>query len=99
MLRQVKRVSKFWREYAGSKSVQDIGDQDLKQFVAWRRDYYATRPIPQNGKRHPTDKTIQWEVAVWEGRTEVGSRARPARLTAASRVHVHAEKVRREAAL
>jgi integrase len=62
MLRQVKRVSKFWREYAGSKPIQVIGDQDLKQFVSWRRDYYATRPIPKNGKRHPTDKTIQWEV-------------------------------------
>lgn len=62
MLRQVKRVSKFWREYAGSKPIQGIGDQDLKQFVDWRREYYATRPIPQNGKRHPTDKTIQWEI-------------------------------------
>ncbi len=53
MLRQVKRVLKFWREYAGKKAIESIDDKVL----------------PKNAKLHPTDKTLQWdvdEVALWE---------------------------------
>ncbi|WP_409191069.1 hypothetical protein [Bradyrhizobium sp. RDM4] len=63
MLRQIIRVSKFWREYAGSFAVEDIDDKVMRDFIPWRRDYYASFDVlPKNAKRHPTDKTLQWDM-------------------------------------
>ncbi len=64
MLRQVRRVVKFWKEYAGSKPIHSICDADLRNYVEWRRDYYAKslQPIPCNAKLNPADKTLQWEI-------------------------------------
>ncbi|CUU14764.1 hypothetical protein CDS [Bradyrhizobium sp.] len=60
MLRQVKRVSKFWREYAGQLAVEEIDDKVMREFIPWRRDYYASfDKLPKNAKRHPTDKQEQ----------------------------------------
>ncbi|UPT97477.1 hypothetical protein J4G48_0004895 [Bradyrhizobium barranii subsp. apii] len=42
MLRQIKRVSKFWREYAGNLPVEDIDDKVMRDFIPWRRDYYGS---------------------------------------------------------
>src|SRR5215475_3505815 len=42
MLRQILRVSKFWREYAGELAVEGIDDKEMREFIPWRRDYYAT---------------------------------------------------------
>ena len=68
MLRQIKRVSKFWREYAGDKSVTSINDSILKDYVDWRRDYYShVKVLPKNAKLYPTDKTLLWESTL--GRT------------------------------
>ena len=39
MLRQVIRVSKFWREYAGKLAVEAIDDKVMREFIPWRRDY------------------------------------------------------------
>ena len=63
MLRQIKRVQKFWLEYAGNKPVDKIGDKELAAFVDWRKAYYGKlKELPQNAKLHPTDKTLQWEL-------------------------------------
>jgi integrase len=64
MLRQIRRVVKFWRAYAGSKPIHTIGDKELRDYVDWRRDYYANlgEPLPNNAKLNPSDKTLQWEV-------------------------------------
>jgi hypothetical protein len=63
MLRQIRRVSKFWREYAGHLAVEDIDDKVMREFIPWRRDYYASfEVLPKNTKRHPTDKTLQWDM-------------------------------------
>lgn len=63
MLRQIRRVSKFWREYAGQLAVEDIDDKVMREFIPWRRDYYAAfDKLPKNAKRHPTDKTLQWDM-------------------------------------
>lgn len=65
MLRQIHRVVKFWREYAGTRQITQIGDNELSGYVDWRRDYYADMTddeLPQNAKRVPTDKTLQWEI-------------------------------------
>lgn len=68
MLRQIKRVVKFWRAYAGEKPVTNIGDAELKGYVDWRRNYYAKfKVLPKNAKLHPTDKTLFWESTL--GRT------------------------------
>ncbi|WP_316214834.1 hypothetical protein [Bradyrhizobium sp. SZCCHNR2035] len=63
MLRQIRRVSKFWREYAGHLAVEDIDDKVMREFIPWRRDYYASfGKLPKNAKPHPTDKTLQWDM-------------------------------------
>src|SRR5260370_1900894 len=49
MLRQIIRVSKFWREYAGQLAVEAINDKVMREFVPWRRDYYANfKELPKN---------------------------------------------------
>jgi len=68
MLRQIKRVVKFWKEYAGTKPIHDVGDKELRDFLEWRRDYYNRKYIkqgkslPRNAKLNPADKTLQWEI-------------------------------------
>lgn len=63
MLRQIMRVVKFWREYAANLTIEGIGDVELRRYIEWRKDYYASRErVPQNAKLNPTDKTLQWEM-------------------------------------
>jgi hypothetical protein len=38
MLREIVRVSKFWREYAGQLAVEAIDDKAMREFIPWRRD-------------------------------------------------------------
>lgn len=65
MLRQIIRVSKFWREYAGKLAVEAIDDKAMREFIPWRRDYYAPiKKLPKNAKLHPTDRTIQFDLMV-----------------------------------
>jgi hypothetical protein len=63
MLRQIIRVSKFWRDYVGRLAVESIDDKVMREFIPWRRDYYGNfEKLPKNAKRHPTDKTVQWDM-------------------------------------
>ena len=63
MLRQIIRVSKFWREYAGHLAVEGIDDKVMREFIPWRRDYYSKfKKLPKKVKLHPTDKTLQWDM-------------------------------------
>jgi hypothetical protein len=63
MLRQIVRVSKFWRKYAGQLPIESIDDKVMRDFIPWRRDYYSKfKKLPKNAKLHPTDKTLQWEM-------------------------------------
>src|SRR4029077_2309098 len=65
MLRQIIRIAKFWREYAGHLAVEDINDKVMREFVPWRRDYYANfKKLPKNAKRHPADRTIQYDMMI-----------------------------------
>ena len=67
MLRQIKRVSKFWREYCGNKSVNKIDNAVLQDYIAWRKDYYHRMPEdkrPRNYKINPADKTLEWETTL-----------------------------------
>jgi integrase len=64
MLRQIKRVSKFWKEYCGNMGVNNIDNAVLQDYVAWRKDYYYRMPEdkrPRNYKINPADKTLEWE--------------------------------------
>lgn len=62
-MRQIERVAQFWVAYAGNKLVTSIGNNELKDYVTWRRDYYTTHPFKHhNAKKHPQDKTIQWDI-------------------------------------
>jgi integrase len=59
------RVSKFWREYCGTKAVDSIDDAVLRDYVPWRNNYYLRMPEkkrPRNSKLHPADKTLEWET-------------------------------------
>ena len=63
MLRQIKRVVKFWREYPGDQSIETIGNKELSGYIEWRKAYYAQfKTLPKNAKLNPTDKTLQWET-------------------------------------
>lgn len=63
MLRQIIRVAKFWREYAGNLLVEAIDDKVMRAFIPWRRDYYSKfKKLPKNARLHPTDKTLQWDM-------------------------------------
>ena len=65
MLRQIIRIAKFWREYAGELAVEDIDDRVMKDFIPWRRDYYSNfKKLPKNAKRHPADRTIQYDMMI-----------------------------------
>ncbi len=65
MLRQIKRVAEFWREFAGNRSVEAIDDRALRDFVAWRRRYYHGKSdLPRNAKLNPADKTLQWDLTL-----------------------------------
>jgi hypothetical protein len=87
MLRQIIRIAKFWREYAGDLAVEAIDDKVMKDFIPWRRDYYASfNKLPKNAKRHPADRTIQYDImigkAVVRWAHEQGLRGKQARITA-----------------
>lgn len=69
MMRQIERVSKFWHEYCGKRAIENIDNGVLKDYVAWRKDYYtrkqrAGEKIPANAKLNPTDKTLEWETTL-----------------------------------
>lgn len=65
MLRQIRRVAKFWREYAGTKPITSVDDKLLAGYVQWRKTYYHGRAdLPKNAKLNPTDKTLQWEITL-----------------------------------
>ena len=67
MIRQIRRVSKFWVEYAGKKAIERIDNAVLRGYVEWRRDYYHNLPKdkwPSNASLNPTDTTLQWEMTL-----------------------------------
>jgi integrase len=67
MLRQIKRVSKFWLEYCGKVAVNKVDNAKLADYIAWRKDYYHRLPadkIPRNAKINPTDSTLVWETTL-----------------------------------
>lgn len=44
MLRQIKRVVKFWIEYCGKKAIYKIDNAVLQDYITWRKDYYHRLP-------------------------------------------------------
>lgn len=65
MLRQIKRVSKFWREYCGKMAVDKIDNAVLQDYIGWRKDYYHKidkDKLPKQASLNPADKTLEWEV-------------------------------------
>lgn len=67
MLRQIKRVVKFWREYCGSTAVDKVDNAVLEGYITWRKEYYHKLPkdkLPKNARINPTDKTLQWELTL-----------------------------------
>jgi integrase len=64
MLRQIKRVSKFWLAYCGNKEVDKVDNTVLKDYIPWRKEYYHKLPEsirPKNYSINPADKTLEWE--------------------------------------
>jgi transcription termination factor NusB len=70
MLRQIKRVAKFWREYCGTKSVSNIDNAVLQDYVPWRKDYYhrmdeENRPRNyKSGKQHSRKRCLSLLMSV-----------------------------------
>ena len=70
MLRQIVRVTKFWREYVGKRLITSIDNAAMSDFVVWRRDYYARlapTQVPKNAKLHPKDKEVHFNVTFMRG--------------------------------
>jgi integrase len=81
MLRQVERVTKFWLEYAGNRLIERVDNSVLRDYVAWRQNYYLRVPAakrPRNHSINPADKTLEWEttyaITVLKWATERGYR-------------------------
>ncbi len=65
MLRQIRRVVKFWREFIGDQSIESIGNKELSGYIEWRKSYYSQfKTLPKNAKLNPADKTLQWEMTL-----------------------------------
>lgn len=64
MFRQIQRVSQFWKEHAGAKSIESIDDAVLRSYVPFRKTYYHNKPKHPNAKLDPADTTILWEVTL-----------------------------------
>lgn len=67
MLRQIKRVVKFWREYCGSLAIDRVDNNVLRDYIVWRKEYYHVmleHQRPKNHRLNPTDKTLQWELTL-----------------------------------
>ena len=67
MLRQIKRVSKFWDEYCGNTAISNIDNKLLQEYIGWRKAYWHNVPAekrPRNAKLNPKDKTLEWEVTL-----------------------------------
>ena len=74
MLRQIIRVSKFWREYAGETAVEAIDDKVMREFIPWRRDYYADfKKLPK--KRQPSSRRSNHSIRHdgWQSHCPMGS--------------------------
>ena len=60
MLRQIVRVNKFWREFAGKRLITSMDNAALRDFVEWRRAYYSNKTeaelkLIRNYKLNPSD--------------------------------------------
>jgi hypothetical protein len=56
MLRQIIRVARFWREYAGAIPVKVIVDKVIREFIPWHRDYHSAKKLPKDaGGVRPTN--------------------------------------------
>ena len=67
MLKQIKRVSKFWREYCGKVAVDKVDNAVLQDYISWRKEYYHRLDEderPKNHKLNPADKTLEWETTL-----------------------------------
>jgi integrase len=87
MLKGITWVSNYWRGYAGHLPVEDIDDQIMREFIPWRREYYAgAKVLPRNAKLHPSDQTLKWEMslgkAIVRWATERGLRGNQPHITA-----------------
>lgn len=52
-------------EYAGGLAVDAIDDKVMREFIPWRRDYYAGfKKLPKNAKRYPADRTTQFDMMI-----------------------------------
>ena len=69
-------------------AVEAIDDKVMREFIPWRRDYYSNfEKLPKNAKRHPTDKTLQWDLmlgkAIVKWAAEQGLRGKQPAITVA----------------
>ena len=69
MLRQVERVTKFWLEYAGNRLIERVDNSVLRDYVAWRQNYYLRVPeaIPTHLKSIVRAKVLDGEELVKNG--------------------------------
>lgn len=65
MLRQLERVARYWRAYAGDRPIEAIDDAALRGYIPWRRRYWHGAAVkPPTARLDPADTTLRWEMMV-----------------------------------
>lgn len=85
MLRQLERVARYWRDYAGDRPIEAIDDAALRGYIPWRRRYWHMAALkPPTARLDPADTTLRWEMMVGRlvvkfahGRGDRGARPMP----------------------
>ncbi len=67
--RHIQRVTRYFREFAGSLSIERIGDAELARYLAWRQELYTrvrAERDPKAAPRYIAEKTLLWEITLFK---------------------------------
>ncbi|MEI6458565.1 MAG: hypothetical protein WCP04_06490 [Pseudomonadota bacterium] len=65
--RHLQRVTRYFRQFAGSMSIERIGDGELSRYLAWRQELYTrvrAERDPNRAPRYIAEKTLLWELTL-----------------------------------
>ena len=81
--RHLQRVTRYFRQFAGSMSIERIGDGELSRYLAWRQELYTrvrAERDPNRAPRYIAEKTLLWELTLLKTILRWAQRVPPERL-------------------
>jgi hypothetical protein len=62
-----KSIVRYFVEYVGGKSIQDVSADDLRRYEPWRYSYWTDKAeagarVHGNAKAKPAIRTLEWEI-------------------------------------